>query len=325
MTFGVGADAGSVSRSFRVRAPYAPAGDQPAAIEALTRALDAGTPAVTLLGITGSGKSATVAWTIEHLGRPTLVIAPNKSLAAQLASEFASLLPDNHVELFVSYYDYYRSEAYLPTADVFVDKEAARNVDIDRLRHATTATLARHCDVVVVASISCIYGLGPPAEYADRALRLVRGAPADPRRLAARLVAMGYVRSDMLVRGDQRRLDPERLGLGRDRDPLHPGGGDHRRQPGVGGAHVGRQPGPEVLGLADVQHPPGPVVEQVRARRGRDRRGVERNRHARDGPRRPRPGTSAGRACVLHRTLCGAGHGVRSPSPPPAGGTSPGW
>jgi excinuclease ABC subunit B len=149
---------------FQVVSEHQPAGDQPRAIASLVEGLRAGERFLTLLGITGSGKSATIAWTIEALGRPTLVIAPNKSLAAQLASEFRELFPNNAVEYFVSYYDYYQPEAYVPQSDTFIEKDASINDDIDRLRHSTTSSLLTRRDVIVVASVSCIYGLGSPEE-----------------------------------------------------------------------------------------------------------------------------------------------------------------
>src|ERR1041384_5354496 len=142
---------------------FAPAGDQPRAIEALSEGIDRGDPFQTLLGITGSGKSATIAWTIEQVQKPTLVIAPNKSLAAQLANEFKEFFPHNRVEYFVSYYDYYQPEAYIPSSDTYIEKDSSINDEIDRLRHSATSALLARRDVIVVASVSCIYGLGSPA------------------------------------------------------------------------------------------------------------------------------------------------------------------
>ncbi|MCY3967926.1 MAG: DEAD/DEAH box helicase family protein, partial [bacterium] len=151
--------------AFRVISPFEPAGDQPAAIAALTEGLNRGDRFQTLLGITGSGKSATVAWTIEQVQRPTLVLAPNKSLAAQLANEMREFFPNNRVEYFVSYYDYYQPEAYMPASDTYIEKDSSVNDEIDRLRHSTTEALLTRRDVVVVASVPCIYGLGAPEEY----------------------------------------------------------------------------------------------------------------------------------------------------------------
>jgi excinuclease ABC subunit B len=188
--------------AFQVVSPFEPAGDQPGAIEALVRGVERGDRFQTLLGITGSGKSATIAWTIEALQRPTLVIAPNKSLAAQLAGEFREFFPANRVEYFVSYYDYYQPEAYLPTTDTYIEKDSSINDEIDRLRHSTTASLLTRRDVVVVASVSCIYGLGSPEEYRDRIVVLRPGELHDQRGLLSRLVEMHYERNDLnLVRG----------------------------------------------------------------------------------------------------------------------------
>src|SRR6202042_1909973 len=181
---------------FRVVADFSPAGDQPAAIASLTQGLAAGERYQTLLGITGSGKSATIAWTIAEAQRPTLVLAPNKSLAAQLAGEFREFFPENRVEYFVSYYDYYQPEAYLPTTDTYIEKDSSINDEIDRLRHSTTSALLTRPDVIVVASVSCIYGLGSPEEYADRILHVQRGAEQDQRAILRRLVDMQYERNN---------------------------------------------------------------------------------------------------------------------------------
>ncbi len=187
---------------FQVVSDFAPAGDQPKAIESLTEGVMAGERFQTLLGITGSGKSATIAWTIEATQRPTLVIAPNKSLAAQLASEFREFFPHNRVEYFVSYYDYDQPEAYIPSSDTYIEKDSSINDEIDRLRHSTTASLLTRRDVIVVASVSCIYGLGSPQEYEDRMLHLQAGQEKDQRAILARLVDINYERNDTnLVRG----------------------------------------------------------------------------------------------------------------------------
>ncbi len=188
--------------AFRVVSDFQPAGDQPAAIEALASGIERGDRFQTLLGITGSGKSATIAWTIEKVQRPTLVLAPNKSLAAQLAGELRGFFPDNRVEYFVSYYDYYQPEAYLPSSDTYIEKDSSINDEIDRLRHSTTASLLTRRDVIVVASVSCIYGLGSPDEYRDQILVLSPGEVHDQRSMLSRLVAMNYERNDAnLVRG----------------------------------------------------------------------------------------------------------------------------
>jgi excinuclease ABC subunit B len=187
---------------FRVVSQFSPAGDQPAAIEALVAGAVRGDRYQTLLGITGSGKSATIAWTIEALQRPTLVIAPNKSLAAQLAGEFREFFPENRVEYFVSYYDYYQPEAYLPSSDTYIEKDSSINDEIDRLRHSTTASLLTRRDVIVVASVSCIYGLGSPEEYRDRIIVLRPGETHEQRAVLHRLVENYYERNDLnLVRG----------------------------------------------------------------------------------------------------------------------------
>jgi excinuclease ABC subunit B len=187
---------------FHVVADFAPAGDQPHAIERLSAGINAGDRYQTLLGITGSGKSATVAWTIEQVQRPTLILAPNKSLAAQLAGEMREFFPDNRVEYFVSYYDYYQPEAYIAATDTYIEKDSSINDEIDRLRHSTTASLLTRRDVIVVASVSCIYGLGSPSEYKDRLLVLRPGETHDQRSVLTRLVEMYYERNDMnLVRG----------------------------------------------------------------------------------------------------------------------------
>ena len=185
---------------FEVVSPFKPAGDQPAAIRALAEGVEAGERYQTLLGITGSGKTATVAWTIEAVQRPTLVIEPNKSLAAQLASELKELFPKNRVEYFVSYYDYYQPEAYLPTTDTYIEKDSSINDDIDRLRHSTTSSLLLRRDVIVVASVSCIYGLGSPEEYKSRILVLKPGDVVDQRDLLRKLVDLHYQRNDHVPR-----------------------------------------------------------------------------------------------------------------------------
>jgi excinuclease ABC subunit B len=187
---------------FKVHSTFEPAGDQPAAIAALAEGVERGDRFQTLLGITGSGKSATIAWTIEQVQRPTLVIAPNKSLAAQLANEFREFFPENRVEYFVSYYDYYQPEAYIPSSDTYIEKDSSINDEIDRLRHSATSALLTRRDVIVVASVSCIYGLGSPEEYSKRILHLEVGAEQDQRAILRRLVDMQYERNDMnLIRG----------------------------------------------------------------------------------------------------------------------------
>jgi excinuclease ABC subunit B len=187
---------------FRMVSEFAPAGDQPEAIRQLAAGLARGDRYQTLLGITGSGKSATMAWTIEQAQRPTLVIAPNKSLAAQLANEFREFFPENRVEYFVSYYDYYQPEAYMPSTDTYIEKDSSINDEIDRLRHSATSALLTRRDVIVVASVSCIYGLGAPGEYQDQLLVVRPGESHDQRDILRKLVDIQYERNDMnLVRG----------------------------------------------------------------------------------------------------------------------------
>ncbi len=200
---------------FKVVAPYGPAGDQPSAIMALTEGINRGDRFQTLLGITGSGKSATIAWLIEGVQKPTLVIAPNKSLAAQLASEFREFFPENRVEYFVSYYDYYQPEAYVPSSDTYIEKDATINDEIDRLRHSATAALLTRRDVIVVASVSCIYGLGSPDEYQTQIMPIAIGDELDLREATRRLVDMQYQRNDMnlarrkfRVKGDTLEVHP---------------------------------------------------------------------------------------------------------------------
>ncbi|MCF8553399.1 MAG: excinuclease ABC subunit UvrB [Candidatus Nanopelagicales bacterium] len=194
---------------FEVISDYVPAGDQPAAIAEIERRILAGERNVVLLGATGTGKSATTAWLIEKLQRPTLVLAPNKTLAAQLANEFRELLPNNAVEYFVSYYDYYQPEAYIPQSDTFIEKDSSVNEEVERLRHSATNSLLTRRDVIVVASVSCIYGLGTPQEYVDRMIRLKVGESLDRDGLLRQLVGIQYNRNDVAftrgtfrVRGD---------------------------------------------------------------------------------------------------------------------------
>jgi excinuclease ABC subunit B len=192
-------------KPFRVQSDFKPAGDQPEAIAGLTSGINRGDRFQTLLGITGSGKSATIAWTIEQVQKPTLILAPNKSLAAQLANEFREFFPDNRVEYFVSYYDYYQPEAYLPSSDTYIEKDSSINDEIDRLRHAATSGLLTRRDTIVVASVSCIYGMGNPEEYQGNLLELHTGVDYDQRSILRRLVDMQYDRNDAnLVRGNFR-------------------------------------------------------------------------------------------------------------------------
>ncbi|MFD6859990.1 excinuclease ABC subunit UvrB [Rhodococcus sp. NPDC060090] len=182
---------------FEVVSEYEPAGDQPAAIDALQRRLEAGERDVVLLGATGTGKSATTAWLIERVQRPTLVMAPNKTLAAQLANELREMLPHNAVEYFVSYYDYYQPEAYIAQTDTYIEKDSSINDDVERLRHSATSALLSRRDVVVVASVSCIYGLGTPQSYLDRSVQLEVGVEVPRDALLRLLVDVQYTRNDM--------------------------------------------------------------------------------------------------------------------------------
>ena len=200
---------------FQVISDYVPAGDQPEAIEEIARRINAGEQDVVLLGATGTGKSATTAWLIEKLQRPTLVLAPNKTLAAQLANEFRELLPNNAVEYFVSYYDYYQPEAYVPQTDTFIEKDSSVNEEVERLRHSATNSLLTRRDVIVVATVSCIYGLGTPQEYVDRMVRLRVGDEVERNALLRRFVDVQYKRNDMAfergtfrVRGDTIEIIP---------------------------------------------------------------------------------------------------------------------
>jgi excinuclease ABC subunit B len=187
---------------FKVVSDFAPGGDQPRAVAQLAEGVNRGDRFQTLLGITGSGKSATIAWTIEQVQKPTLVIAPNKSLAAQLANEFREFFPENRVEYFVSYYDYYQPEAYMPASDTYIEKDSSINDEIERLRHSATSGLLARNDIVVVASVSCIYGLGSPEEYAQQVLRIVQGSRFDQRYILSKLVDMQYERNDLnFIRG----------------------------------------------------------------------------------------------------------------------------
>jgi excinuclease ABC subunit B len=194
---------------FSVQAPYQPAGDQPTAIAELTKRILNGERHNVLLGATGTGKSATTAWLVEALQRPTLVMAPNKTLAAQLATEFRELLPDNAVEYFVSYYDYYQPEAYIPQSDTFIEKDSSINEEVERLRHSATNSLLTRRDVLVVATVSAIYGLGTPQEYVDRMVRLRVGESLERDKLLRKFVDIQYTRNDIAftrgtfrVRGD---------------------------------------------------------------------------------------------------------------------------
>ena len=203
------------AKPFEVISPYSPSGDQPTAIAELTERLRAGEKDIVLLGATGTGKSATTAWLVEQVQRPTLILEPNKTLAAQMAAEFRELLPNNAVEYFVSYYDYYQPEAYVPQTDTFIEKDSSINDEVERLRHSATNSLLTRRDVVVVSSVSCIYGLGTPQEYVDRMTPLEVGQQIDRDDLLRRFVTMQYTRNDVdftrgtfRVRGDTVEIIP---------------------------------------------------------------------------------------------------------------------
>src|ERR671938_808904 len=194
---------------FHVESDFSPSGDQPTAIDDIERRIKGGEQDVVLLGATGTGKTATVAWAIERLQRPALVMQPNKTLAAQFANELRQLLPNNAVEYFVSYYDYYQPEAYVPQSDTYIEKDSSINEEVERLRHSATNSLLTRRDVVVVATVSCIYGLGTPEEYVDRALKIKVGEERDRDDLLRTLVTEQYTRNDLSftrgtfrVRGD---------------------------------------------------------------------------------------------------------------------------
>ncbi|NNL48810.1 MAG: DEAD/DEAH box helicase family protein, partial [Acidimicrobiia bacterium] len=190
---------------FKLEADFEPSGDQPDAIDALAEGIEAGQEFQTLLGITGSGKSATIAWMIEKIQRPTLVIAPNKALAAQLANEFRQFFPNNKVEYFVSYYDYYQPEAYIPQTDTYIEKDSSVNDEIDRLRHSATSGLLYREDVIIVASVSCIYGLGSPDQYEGQLVRIVKGVEYPLDLAVRRLTSIQYDRNEVnLTRGNFR-------------------------------------------------------------------------------------------------------------------------
>ena len=211
-------DNGDLTRNnspFQVISDYVPAGDQPQAIEEIARRINAGEKDVVLLGATGTGKSATTAWLVERLQRPTLVLAPNKTLAAQLANEFRELLPNNAVEYFVSYYDYYQPEAYVPQTDTFIEKDSSVNDEVERLRHSATNALLTRRDVIVVATVSCIYGLGTPQEYIDRMIHIKVGDEIERNALLRKFVDVQYKRNDIAfergtfrVRGDTIEIIP---------------------------------------------------------------------------------------------------------------------
>mgnify|MGYP001451115285 FL=1 len=198
---------------FKVVSDFKPEGDQPKAINKLKEGLNKGYDFQTLMGITGSGKSATIAWLIEELQMPSLVLAPNKALAAQLANEFKQFFPENRVEYFVSYYDYYQPEAYVPRSDTFIEKDANINDEIDRLRHSATSALLMRKDVIVVSSVSCIYGLGSPEEYKNKIIPIIKGEEFELDRLLTKLIKQQYIRNDLVVTRGTFRLKGDTLDI----------------------------------------------------------------------------------------------------------------
>ena len=200
-------------KKFKVISEFTPKGDQPAAIKKLKNGIDNNIDFQTLMGITGSGKSATIAWLIEEIQKPTLVLAPNKALAAQLANEFKQFFPENRVEYFVSYYDYYQPEAYVPRTDTFIEKDANINEEIDRLRHAATSALLLRNDVIVVSSVSCIYGLGSPKEYKNKIIPIIQGNEFDLDDLISQLIKQQYIRNDLVVTRGTFRLKGDTLDI----------------------------------------------------------------------------------------------------------------
>src|SRR5210317_1857651 len=198
---------------FEVISEFEPKGDQPNAINELFDGINVGKNFQTLKGITGSGKSATIAWLIEKTQLPSLVLAPNKALAAQLANEFKQFFPNNRVEYFVSYYDYYQPEAYVPRTDTFIEKDANINEEIDRLRHSATSALLLRKDVIVVSSVSCIYGLGSPQEYKNKIIPLIKGSKFELDKLLEELIRQQYVRNDLVVTRGTFRLKGDTLDI----------------------------------------------------------------------------------------------------------------
>src|SRR5438128_2184068 len=191
---------------FKIVSEYQPSGDQPQAVERLKEGVLAGEDYLTLLGATGTGKTFTIAHVIEQVQKPTLVIAPNKSLGAQLANEFREFFPENAVEYFVSYYDYYQPEAYVPQTDTYIEKDSSVNDEIDRLRHSATSALLSRRDVIIVASVSAIYGLGSPEQYAENLLMVNVGDTKDQREILARLVDLQYERNDFAFQRNKFRV-----------------------------------------------------------------------------------------------------------------------
>ena len=202
-----------MSRPFNLTSPFKPTGDQPAAIDALVRGMRHGMDRQVLLGATGTGKTFTMANVIQEIGRPTLLISHNKTLAAQLYEELRELFPENAVSYFVSYYDYYQPEAYIPQRDIYIEKDASRNDDLDRLRLSTTSNLLSRQDVIVVSSVSCLFGLGSPVTYGERVIPLEIGQEIDRRQLLLQLTDMQYGRNEIEFKRGQFRLRGEVLDI----------------------------------------------------------------------------------------------------------------
>ncbi|MBO4428939.1 MAG: DEAD/DEAH box helicase family protein, partial [Clostridia bacterium] len=202
-----------IDKKFILHSPFEPTGDQPEAIAALTEGVLRGDPMQSLIGVTGSGKTFTMANIIKNVGRPTLVLAHNKTLAAQLCSEFREFFPENAVEYFVSYYDYYQPESYIPGKDLYIEKDALINDEIDRLRHSATSALFERRDVIIVASVSCIYSLGDPAEYQSLVLSLREGMQVRREKVIDKLIAINYSRNDMAPSRDNFRVRGDTLDI----------------------------------------------------------------------------------------------------------------
>ena len=318
---------------FQVVSDFQPAGDQPAAIADLAERVRAGEQDTVLLGATGTGKSATTAWLVEQVQRPTLVMAPNKTLAAQLANEFRELLPNNAVEYFVSYYDYFQPEAYVPQTDTYIEKDSSINDEVERLRHSATNSLLTRRDVIVVASVSCIYGLGTPQEYVDRMVRLRVGEEIQRDDLLRRFVQMQYTRNDLAftrgtfrVRGDTVEIIPmyEELAVrieffGDEIEALytlHPVTGEVVREE-TGDVRLPRlalrrRPAPDGAGdrrdRARARGPARPVRAAGQAPRGPAAADAHHLRHRDDAP---------GRLLLGHRELLDAHRRPPRPAPPP--------
>src|SRR3989440_513552 len=281
---------------FKVVAEFEPMGDQPSAVDQLAEGVRGGDDYQTLMGITGSGKTFTVAHLIEKVQKPTLVISPNKSLAAQLANEFRRFFPENSVEYFVSYYDYYQPEAYVPQTDTYIEKDSSVNDEIERLRHSATAALLTRQDVLIVASVSCIYGLGSPEEYEGRILRVHRGVALDREWAIRRLVDIQYQRNNQSMARGRFRVQGDTL-------EIHPAYEETIVRIELWGDDVNR--------ITIMDPITGEVVRDVRAPRLLPRRlAVRHRRVARHGP-------AAARHVRGRHVPQADARGVRLPAPQP--------